>query len=53
MAKKKPKAPKKPKRSAPVGSWEKYDKRHAEWKKKCHDIDAAEKKKESLIKKYS
>ncbi|GAB4043121.1 hypothetical protein [Spirosoma litoris] len=40
------KAPKKPKRSAPVSSWEKYDVKKAEF-------DKGKKKKDALIKKHS
>ena len=58
------KHPKKPKVSAPVSSWEKYDtavkavdKHNADklkaWHKKCSDIKAAAHKKAALIKKHS
>jgi hypothetical protein len=39
------KAPKKPKASAPLSTWEKYDKRHREYV-------AAQRKKEALVKKH-
>lgn len=48
-----PKAPKKPKRSASIKVWENFDKKMADHKKKVSAIEAAKKKKESLIKKYS
>lgn len=50
---KKPKAPKKPKASAPLSSWERYDAKMREHHKKISGIGAAHKKKASLIKKYS
>ena len=40
------KAPKKPKKSAPIASWEKYDSNKSEY-------DKAKKKKDTLIKKHS
>ncbi len=52
MATKLPSPPKKPKESAPVSSWENYDKRHKEWASKCAKIKAGHKKKEALIKKH-
>lgn len=70
MATKKTKAPKmlkhpkKPKTSAPLSTWERYDKRCKEVDKKNRErqskhkstingISSAKKKKETLIKKYS
>jgi hypothetical protein len=67
MATKKPKVlryPKKPKTSAPLSTWERFDKRCKEVDKKNREnaskyksaingISSAKKKKESLIKKYS
>lgn len=54
MAKRKyPKKPRKPKRSASLKTWEAYQKRYNEWKKKCSTIDSNLKKKEKLIAKLS
>lgn len=54
MAKRKlPKAPKKPRASASLSTWQRYDQRVNDWKKKCTAILSEGKKKESLIKKYS
>ena len=53
MANRLPKKPKKPKHSASVATWEKYDQRVKEWHRKCAAIKAGKKKKESLIKKHS
>lgn len=53
MAKKLPKKPRKPKTSASLASWEKFDQRMKDWQKKCSDIKNGAKKKETLIKKYS
>jgi len=51
MAKKYPKAPKRPKRSASLRTWENYNKRHAEWRKRCSQIDSERKRKENLMNK--
>lgn len=48
-----PKKPKKPKASAPVSSWEKFDERMKAYDRKIAGIKAGKKKKENLIKKYS
>jgi hypothetical protein len=48
-----PKHPKKPKASASLGTWERYDMRVKDWHKRCNEILAEKKKKETLIKKYS
>ncbi len=54
MAKRKiPKAPKKPRASASLSTWERYDQRVKDWHKKVSAIHHAEKKKSSLVKKYS
>ena len=64
---KKPKAhklPKRPKASAGITTWERYDERvaslirenllrHKAWEKECKQIDADAKKKELLIKKHA
>lgn len=53
MAKKKKiKAPKKPKASASVHAWKRYDERHKEWTKKVHQREADERTRQSLMKKY-
>ena len=49
---KKPKAPKRPKKTATLKQWENYDKKMKEHHAKVNGIGAAHKKKESLIKKY-
>lgn len=48
-----PKKPTRPKRSSSIKTWENFDKRMKEWEAKKRAIDAAIKRKESLIKKYS
>jgi len=48
-----PKKPKRPKMSATIKTWENFDKRMKEWESKCRSIDAAIKRKQSLIKKYT
>lgn len=54
MAKRKlPKKPKRPKASATVTSWQKFDERYKAWERKCSNIKNGHKKKESLVKKYS
>lgn len=54
MAKRKlPKKPKKPRASASVQTWMRFEDRVRAWQKKCNEIKAGFKKKESLIKKYS
>lgn len=53
MAKKLPKKPRKPKTSASYATWERFNQRVSNWKKKCSDIINAKKKKETLIKKFS
>lgn len=49
---KKPKAPKRPKKSASITAWENYDKKMKAHHAKISGIGAAHKKKEALIKKY-
>lgn len=54
MAKRKlPKKPKKPRASAPVATWERFDERMKEWHRKVAAVKHGHKKKESLMKKYS
>lgn len=53
MSKKLPKRPRKPKASAPLKSWQKFDERMRQWQAKVNAIKNAQKTKESLIKKYS
>ena len=53
MAKKKHKLPKKPKKSAGLAVWERYDQRVKDYHKKIQGIGASEKKRQSIIKKYS
>jgi len=48
-----PKAPKRPKRSASLQTWERYDVRVNDWRKKVSDKQAAIRKKNTLIEKYS
>lgn len=50
--KKHPKKPKAPKASASLSVWERYEQRVNEWKKKCTQIDADERKRKSLINKF-
>ncbi len=52
MATKKPKRPKRPKASATIKSWEKFDDRMRNWDKRCKQIEADKKKKETLQRKY-
>lgn len=52
MAKKKTKAPKRPKASASITAWKNYDDRHKAWVKKNNEIAADERQRQSLIKKY-
>lgn len=53
MAKKLPKAPKRPKRSSSLATWERYDQKVNAWKQKVNAFHAAKRKKESLINKYA
>lgn len=55
MAKKRklPKKPRKPKASAGLSTWQNFDERVKNWKKKCSDITNGHKKKEALVKKYA
>ena len=48
-----PSKPKKPKQSASLASWEKYDQKVKDWHKKCNEIKNAKNKKASLIKKHT
>ena len=48
-----PKKPRKPKASASLATWERFDQRVKDWHKKVADKKNAKKKKETLIKKYS
>lgn len=48
-----PAKPKKPKISAPITAWERYDQRMKDWEKRKKEIDAAKKKKAALIKKHA
>lgn len=50
---KKSKAPKKPKRSASLKVWERYEERVRNWQKKENQKVADERKRQSIIKKYS
>lgn len=52
-SKKLPKKPRKPKASASLSTWERFDGRMKDWAKKVSDIKNGHKKKETLIKKYS
>lgn len=52
MARRKPKRPKQPKRSASLETWRRWDERMKNWKKKCNEIDAPRKAKEAIRKKY-
>jgi hypothetical protein len=45
-----PKPPKKPKKSASETVLKNYLERHKEWKKKVNEINAAKKRRESLLK---
>lgn len=53
MARKLPKAPKKPKASASPQTWSNFEDRVKDWRKKCKDIMASKKKKETIMKKYA
>jgi len=53
MARKLPKAPKKPKASASPETWARFDQRVKDWRSKCKSIVASKKKKEAIIKKYT
>lgn len=53
MAKKLPKKPRKPRASASLKSWQKFDERMKLWQHKVNSIKNGEKMKENLIKKYS
>ena len=48
-----PKKPRKPKASASLSTWERFDQRVKDWRKKVSDKKSAKSKKETLIKKYS
>jgi hypothetical protein len=48
-----PKHPKKPRHSASLAAWERFDARVREWHHRVNAIKSERKKKESLIKKYS
>lgn len=53
MAKRKlPKRPRKPKANASLQTWQNFDQRVKDWKKKCSDIINGQKKKNALVKKY-
>ena len=47
-----PKKPKRPKIAASIKVWENFEKKMKAWEAKCKGIDAAIKKKDTLIKKY-
>jgi len=49
---KKPKMPKRPKRSSGIEVWKRYDQRVADWKRKCSKIETDKKTKERLIQKH-
>lgn len=49
---KKPKRPKRPKISSSPATWEGYEKRMKDWERKCREQEQAQRKKESIIKKY-
>lgn len=51
--KKLPKKPRKPRASAPLSSWLKFDAKMHAWHKKVSEIKSGEKKREQLIKKYA
>jgi len=51
MAKKLPSKPKAPKAKASLATWENYERKVAEWKKKCHMIKSDEEKKKRIIEK--
>ena len=53
MAKRLPKKPRKPKASASVAAWERFDARVHDWKMKVSHIHSQAKKKEHLMKKYA
>lgn len=48
-----PKKPKKPKASASITTWERFDARMKEWHKRVAAAKSAVSKKASLIKKYA
>lgn len=49
----KPKRPKKPKASATLKAWIRFDEKMRAYQRRIHGIGAAHKKKASLVKKYS
>lgn len=54
MAKRKlPKKPKKPRASAGLASWMRFDERVKDWRKKCSEIKSGEKRLATIIKKYA
>lgn len=53
MARKKPKRPKMPKRSAGLETWKNYGKRLNDWKAKCRKIESDKKSKATLINRMS
>jgi hypothetical protein len=48
-----PKKPKRPRASASIGTWQRFDDRYKAWERKCSDIRNGHKKKETLVKKYA
>ncbi len=52
-SKKLPKKPRKPRASASLTTWQKFEQRVKDWHKKCSDIKNAKSKKANIIKKYS
>jgi len=53
MARRKPKRPKAPKRSASLESWKNYGKRLSDWKAKCRKIESDKKSKSTIISRLS
>lgn len=47
-----PKRPKKPKASATSKTWINFEEKMKRWEGKCREIDAAQKRKETIMKKY-